>query len=1044
MTIDVFAKMSALTHRLLPELQSAIDRVLNTKSRDYWHTHILANLRQEDKRFWEKDGVTSVEDLDLQGVVKVIESNFAVFRSACGDHYSLRDLYAVKKMRNTYAHDNGSLPIETALLHVPIIRRLTQWLRLPKDKLDLVERMKTELEGAENPPPYKIQVSPVTHPGKTIPSVEIVMTERCSTQLTKIPEGDKGVVTRAMATIFQRKDGPVLTKFGQRIYAAELQGGYAVILYNTPADEYISVSIEPVSTYREWINAHSVTYDSESGHMAIAHVISEGGIKLEEATWTNDPVGTEQELPDHGGGAVTYDPEAAETRTVNEMLKKNPERKSGFKVLDDALYRKMLDGTLENWQVYLHPDQLKAVAMDTTGPMMVKGPGGTGKTVVIVHRAKWLLEHKFTNNERILITTFNKSLEFTINGMLESICSPEQMSRLDVLYFDQWLQRAWKKMGGKKILYREEDIKSDENLFRLQLTLLRLQGLVNVDRDDDFIEREYDTVIQEYGIRSETDYLKAVRPKKLGVLRQGERSKLWKLFQKINGDPFDENVQPHNISTRMRVINHVTKAILGGKYERRYAAVLVDESQDMGAAEYRLFGALTGNNSSHENPNSLLFAGDGHQRIYGRMGSLISCGINVRGGRTISLKKCYRSSRAIKRYAESILTGVRNVDMDDVEETFAGSDAIEEGVPPEFRFGFDANYAAFYDNMADTIKGWMAKGSNRLSDYAVLLREGKFKMSKTWKLKKAAEALSRRGLPAVVIHGRDKFDAGNSIKVMTMHRAKGMQFYGVVIVLDGWPHKPDKNADAEARKETLDDEKKLLYMAIMRATSRVLLTGMRERSSFRDLPSIDVPTPQSSKDKAQPTQQEPSIPLMPQPESPRPEIKGPSNEKARAYAEFRSWLTLNRKCSNEDLSRFETNAEELIRAQRANDKQAEILSRYCVNNDKVLNPLWDEFARERLEFSLTDGVSAYMEDGKPTLPGGREDNAITPVTSTPDPVIMKVQCPFCADMVRSDRLQRHISKVHGSGNHASKGNRRRNLKPTKDPEDVQREIYGDW
>ena len=960
MAIDVFAKMSALTHRLLPGLQNAIDRVLSTKSRDYWHTYVLANLRPEDKRFWEKDGVKSFKDLDLQGVVKVIESNFAVFRSLRGGHYSLSDLRAVKKMRNTYAHDNGSLPIGTALLHIPIIMKLTQWLRLPKEKLDLVERMKTELEETENPPPYKIQVSPVTHTGKTIPSIEIVMTERCATQMTKMPEKDKCAVGRAMATIFQKNDGPILTKFGQRIYAAELEGGYAAILYNTPADEYISVSIEPVSEYKEWIKAHSVTYDSESGHMAITRVISEGGTKSEEMTWTSDLVGKEQELPDHGGGAVTYDPIAAESRTVNEMLRRNPARRSGFKVLDDALYRKMLDGTLENWQVYLHQDQLKAVEMDAEGPMMVKGPAGTGKTVVVVHRAKWLLENKFTGNERILITTFNKSLESVINEMLKRICTQEQMCRLDVLYFDQWLQDAWKKIGGGKILYREEEIKDElKNLFRRRLKIARGKGQIDVARDDDFIEHEYDYIVQEYKIRTEEEYLKAIRPKKFGVLRQEERSKLWKIFQLVNGDPFMPEVQPNGTSTRMRVINHVTKAILGGKYERRYAAVLVDESQDMGAAEYRLFGALTGNDNIHENENSLLFAGDGHQRIYGRMGSLISCGINVRGARTISLKKCYRSSRAIKRYAESILKGVKNIDMDEGEETFDGSDAIEEGFPPEFRFGFDSNYAAFYDNMADTIKGWMAKGSNRLSDYAVLLREGKFKMSKTWKLKKAAEELSRRGLAAVVIHGRDRFDAGNSIKVMTMHRAKGMQFHGVVIDLDKWPRKPDKDADFEACKETLDDEKKLLYMAIMLATSRVLLTGPRERPGFSNLPAIEVPTQESPKEE----KQEPIARHMPQPES--PETKGTSNVKANVYAEFKKFISINNRDMSRMLRDYERDVKEYDSAQKIMDKTLLIISSYNINKcEGVLLPLWEDYCKAHsLSESLADAVRSYVASG---------------------------------------------------------------------------------
>jgi superfamily I DNA/RNA helicase len=615
--------------------------------------------------------------------------------------------------------------------------------------------------------------------------------------------------------------------------------------------------------------------------------------------------------------------------------------------------------------------------MDSDGPMMVKGPAGTGKTVVLVHRAKWLLENVFTGNERILITTFNKSLEYTINQMLKSICTPQQLGRMDIVYFDQWLLKVWKKTGGEKILYSDDDICNvTKNLFRLKLTLVRKKGLVDVDRTDEFIEREYDSIVQEYKLRDEASYLTAVRPKKFGVLRQDERRKLWQIFQLVNGDPFDPNVSPAGSSTRMRVINHVTKAIEARKFgiAGKYAAVLVDESQDMGAAEYRLFGALTGNVVGHENPNSLLFAGDGHQRIYGRMGSLISCGINVRGGRTVLLKKCYRSSKALKRYAEKLLDGFLIKDMDDVKETLDGSEALDDGIEPIECFDLRGDYEAMHDATANRIKEWMGIGSKRLSDYAVLLREGNYGTSKTWRLRKTAEAMSKRGLKAVVVSGTDKFDESDSIKVMTMHRAKGMQFYGVVLNLDGWPHKPDKDADEEARKENEEDERKLLYMAIMRAVRFVMLTGVKGRPIQLGKPipkskvqsTFDFDTGRKEvgviKPKKRPVPKKDELVLTKATQA-ESQVQNAGNDDTAIYEKFIEYLKSTRK-NCEDALKYRQDIIQLT----SKDKAKMVMAMYfSKQHAAALAPHWSDFAEKyAVTITLEEAASrSASKFGKP-------------------------------------------------------------------------------
>ena len=60
---------------------------------------------------------------------------------------------------------------------------------------------------------------------------------------------------------------------------------------------------------------------------------------------------------------------------------------------------------------FLHPSQRKLVEHRWKGPARVLGGAGTGKTVVAMHRAKFLAETRYTGpDDRILVTTFTRNL----------------------------------------------------------------------------------------------------------------------------------------------------------------------------------------------------------------------------------------------------------------------------------------------------------------------------------------------------------------------------------------------------------------------------------------------------------------------------------------------------------------------------------------------------------------------------------------------------------------------------------------------------------
>lgn len=100
---------------------------------------------------------------------------------------------------------------------------------------------------------------------------------------------------------------------------------------------------------------------------------------------------------------------------------------------------------LEKWRVFLHPSQRKIVEKDYSGPVRVLGGAGTGKTVVAMHRAKWL-SSQGKGKERILLTTFTANLAADIRTLFEK-SAPWRNNRIDVINLDAWVSQYLREHG---------------------------------------------------------------------------------------------------------------------------------------------------------------------------------------------------------------------------------------------------------------------------------------------------------------------------------------------------------------------------------------------------------------------------------------------------------------------------------------------------------------------------------------------------------------------------------------------------------------------
>src|SRR5690606_16559907 len=92
-----------------------------------------------------------------------------------------------------------------------------------------------------------------------------------------------------------------------------------------------------------------------------------------------------------------------------------PESQSRFVVVDDdEAMQAIMNAPLAQWRVFLHPTQNKLARGDRSGSVRVLGGAGTGKTVLAMHRAKWLAENRALGGKKVLFTTFTRNLALDI------------------------------------------------------------------------------------------------------------------------------------------------------------------------------------------------------------------------------------------------------------------------------------------------------------------------------------------------------------------------------------------------------------------------------------------------------------------------------------------------------------------------------------------------------------------------------------------------------------------------------------------------------
>ena len=455
-------------------------------------------------------------------------------------------------------------------------------------------------------------------------------------------------------------------------------------------------------------------------------------------------------------------------------------------VADEETMAAMLNSPLSQWRVFLHPTQRKLAQGDRGGPMRVLGGAGTGKTVLAMHRAKWLAENRATPDKKVFFTTFTRNLAADIEENLKTFCSPGVMQKIEVKNLDAWVHGFLRRYKyDHQIIYNRKKGAAAEAWQRA----LTLQDS-SLALPPDFYQDELERVVLAQGINSRDDYRQARRTGRGVVLTRGKRDAIWPVFEEYRAQLASRKLKEVDDAYRDAA------ALLRDK-PQAYSAVIVDETQDFGPQALRLLRAMV-----PAAPNDLLFVGDGHQRIYSRnRASMSSSGINIRG-RSRKLYLNYRTTEEIRRLAVATLEGCEVDDLDEGSDEVKRYKSLSHGPIPR---------TLAFQHLEDALSSLLPLVQASLAEtrsVCVIVPTRQDAVA-------VQGALKAGNLPTTILgpEERDNPDS-RSVRISTMHRAKGLEFDEVLLLIP---------QDCRGLKANADDLQRLQYVAMTRARKVVTL-----------------------------------------------------------------------------------------------------------------------------------------------------------------------------------------------------------------------------
>ena len=468
------------------------------------------------------------------------------------------------------------------------------------------------------------------------------------------------------------------------------------------------------------------------------------------------------------------------------------------------------DGDLLGFLLRLGPEQERLVgwALNASGPTLVKGGPGTGKSTIALYRVRAMIEALRAAgiaHPRILFTTYTKALIAYSEQLLGSLLGDDarcvSVRNVDKLV----IEHAGPTIRGCAVATSDQCRQVLDEALRAttyagSVAEQHAQRQCVAALSPQYLLEEFDAMIEARCISTLDAYLAVARPGRSVRLGTTQRRAVWAVYR-----TFSVLLERRKLLTWGGVRRRAAQVARGMASQGQYDAVVVDEAQDLDPNCLRLLVALC------RTANRLFLTADANQSIYGGgfRWAEVHDALRFRG-RTGLLKVNFRTTRQIGQAAQAYLSD-GGIDDDPAEPEYR-----TEGPLPLLRIVESVRQET--EVLADFVRRSLLEMRLGLGSCAVLVPSEQAG-------KAIASRLSAAGLEALHMPGSLLDLKRPCIKVITLKSAKGLEFPVVALAgfRDGpYPFIPTGAAEDE-RAELLGRERRTLFVGITRAMRHLLV-----------------------------------------------------------------------------------------------------------------------------------------------------------------------------------------------------------------------------
>jgi len=465
--------------------------------------------------------------------------------------------------------------------------------------------------------------------------------------------------------------------------------------------------------------------------------------------------------------------------------------------------------------ITLFGEQKKVLFLPPTDPIQIKGVAGSGKTTVSLYRAKHLLETQSNlfQESKVVIFSFSKTLVAYIDAVKNQISGGYQKDRdeiiarsapglnVSVLNFHRWAYWFLKNRGIDALI----DIQQLKN-FQTKIIQEITSELRVADFNPSILSKRSEFYLEEISwikgklFSSRNEYIQSKRIGRGSSDRVTVENKeiLWRLFEMyvrrmevLGMIDFDDYA--------IMVIEEIRK---DRAFDPPFTHIVIDEAQDLTKAQMIVLSLIVSKQT-----NSITIIADAAQRIYKNGFTWTEVGIELRGGRTLTLKKNYRNTEAILLAANSLLSH----DPDPAEFTEA-EPARKGGKKP---------HICYFNNFHSQIL-FLINEINKID----ILKNDIVILHRDWNgMRRVSEMLTFNVIDNEIINQNTVINFENKrVKICTLSSIKGLEFDYVFIIDLNDEIIPYPNGFNEENDEVhISIERRLLYTAMTRAKADLFL-----------------------------------------------------------------------------------------------------------------------------------------------------------------------------------------------------------------------------